>query len=401
MVWTSELQELANRNRFIDTLIKLGYDIGFINSHLVIFGVPYLCARGELKHFDVISTLDLREGYLIDRPSDHKVWINGDVPYNTDGRPVSMNSGSESHAVSADLIGTTYLSSKPLRGYYESIEEKISQYLDLIVPPARQKFPHATPLRVLEQKQHELLSPLKFPDALSARDGTVELSHRLLRLKVGIVGCGGTGSYILDFIAKTHVSEIHIFDDDIVHLHTLFRLPGVYTDKHLGMRKVDALTEVYSGFHGGIMPHADRVTGTNVSMLSDLDFVFIAVDDGPSRQLISAACDGFSIPFVDVGMGLTKGSAGLFGFVRTAGGEVGDFRLLNGTEWLPAENPHDNEYRRQPQIAELNALNAAIAVIRFKQRFGFFDRLTEAVAQSFDVAALVIDAFMDRNVSRS
>jgi hypothetical protein len=396
MGWTSELQELANRNRFIDTLIKLGYDIGFVNSHLVVFGVPYLNSVGELKHFDLISTLDLREGYLIDRPSDHKIWIDGEVPHNTDGRPVSMNSGPEMHAVSGEIVGTKYLSSKPLRGYYESIEEKISQYLDLIVPPAKQKFPDATPLRALEAKKQDLPSPLRFPDALSARDGTVELSHKLLGLKVGIVGCGGTGSYILDFIAKTHVSEIRIFDDDIVHVHTLFRLPGVYGDGQLGTRKVDALTQVYSEFHSGIVPRPKRITQANINELSDLSFVFIAVDDGPSRQLISKACDSFGVPFVDVGMGLTKGSAGLFGFVRTAGGEVGDFTILDGTEWLPSENPHDNEYRRQPQIAELNALNAAIAVTRFKQRFGFFDRLTDAVAQAFDIAALVIDTFSGR-----
>jgi hypothetical protein len=133
------------------------------------------------------------------------------------------------------------------------------------------------------------------------------------------------------------------------------------------------------------------VTPATVAVLQGLDFVFVAVDDGPSRQCICAACRDFGIPFVDVGMGLSKGSRGLFGFVRTSGGEVGDFVRLSGTQFLPAENAHDNEYRRQPQIAELNALNAAVAVIRFKQHFGYFDRLTDAVAAVFDVAGITID----------
>jgi hypothetical protein len=393
MAWTSGLQELANRNKFIDNLLKLGYDIGFINSHLVVFGVPHLSSNADLGYFDLITTLDLREEYLIDRPSDHKVWINGDVPHNIDGGPVAMNSGAETHVVSDQIVGTKYLSSKPLRGYYESIDEKINQYLDLIVSPAKHKFPGVTPLRALEAGKQKSPSPLRFPDALSARDGVVELSHKLLGLKVGIVGCGGTGSYIVDFVAKTHVEEIRLFDDDIVHVHTLFRLPGVYGDKHLGMRKVDVLSSVYSLFHGGIVACPDRVTEATVNVLSDLDFVFVAVDDGPSRQYICAACDGFQVPFIDVGMGLSKGGAGLFGFVRTSGGEMGDFSRLSGTPFLPAHNPHDNEYRRQPQIAELNALNAAMAVIRFKQHFGYFDRLTNATAHVFDIAATQIDPF--------
>jgi hypothetical protein len=391
MAWTFELQELASRNRFIDNLIKLGYDVGFINSHLVLFGVPYLSGGGELKHFDIISTLDLREDHLIDRPSDHKIWVNGEVPCNIDGKRIAANSGQETHVVSEQIVGHTFLSNKPPRGHYETIEEKITQYLDLIVSPAKYKFPEATPLRALQAKKQELPSPLKFPDALSARDGVVELSHRLMGLKVAIVGCGGTGSYILDLLAKTHVAEIRLFDDDIVHVHTLFRFPGVYGEKHLGQKKVDALFGRYKDFHGGIIPCPERISDANIDVLAPLNFAFVAVDDGPARQTICAACHRFQVPFVDVGMGLTKGSKGLFGFVRVSGGELEDFVRLDGTQFLPATNPHDNEYRRQPQIAELNAINAAIAVIRFKQRFGYFDRLTDATALVFDVAGMCID----------
>ena len=90
-------------------------------------------------------------------------------------------------------------------------------------------------------------------------------------------------------------------------------------------------------------------------------------------------------------MGLNNGASGLYGFVRTAGGEHGDFDRLNGTQYLPAQNAHDEEYRNQPQIAELNALNAAMAVIRFKQHMGFFDRLTDSHATVFDVVGMTMD----------
>jgi hypothetical protein len=212
-----------------------------------------------------------------------------------------------------------------------------------------------------------------------------------LKLKVSIVGRGGTGAYILDYISKTHLSEIHLFDDDVVHVHTLFRMPGVYGEQHLGKRKVHVLAGAYQSFHRGIKVHPERVHEQNLAQLSGFDYIFVAVDDGPSRQLICQGCAQLGVPFVDVGMGLNKGNGGLYGFVRTAGGGNADFEKLNGTQYLPSENAVDNEYRRQPQIAELNALNAAMAVIRLKQHVGFFDRLTDFPARVFDVAALEID----------
>jgi molybdopterin/thiamine biosynthesis adenylyltransferase len=393
MAWTSELQALASRNPFIDQLVKQGYDVGFINAHLVIFGVPYLNASGELQYLDMISPLDLREGYLIDRPADHKVYFDGEVPCNVDGQKIGANTAEEAHRVSDTIAGTRMLSSKPegLR-QYNSIEEKIDQYLTLISSPARYKYPEASPRQALSKHLETAQSPLKFPDALSAREGMVELSHKLMRRRVAVIGCGGTGAYVLDYLAKTHLEEIHLYDNDIVHVHTLFRLPGVYGEKHLGVHKAIALAEAYEHFHGGVKPHVERLDQNNLRLLNGLDYVFICVDDGPSRQLIAQACHGAGIPFVDVGMGLNKGTNGLYGFVRTAGGQQGDFEKLNGSPYLPAENAHDQEYRNQPQIAELNALNAAIAVIRFKQYMGFFDRLTDTHAEVFDVAGLTMDS---------
>ncbi len=392
MTWTSELQALANRNPFIDELVKQGYDVGFINAHLVIFGVPYLNNSGELKYLDMICPLDLREGLLIDRPSDHKMYFTGEVPCNIDGQKIGTGTAEEVRRVSDQIVGNRMLSSKPAgMRPYASIEEKINQYLSLISSPAVHKFPGVTPRRALEKHLQTALSPLKFPDSLSAREGVLELSHKLRERKVAIIGCGGTGAYVLDYIAKTHLDEIHLFDDDIVHVHTLFRLPGVYGEKHLGLPKVDVLADAYGHFHGGIKPHVERVDHSNLSSLAVFDFVFICIDDAPSRQMITQSCHDASVPFVDVGMGLNKGENGLYGFVRTSGGEHGDFDKLNGTQHLPAQNAHDREYRNQPQIAELNALNAALAVIRFKQHMGFFDRLTETHAVVFDVAAMTMD----------
>ena len=66
----------------------------------------------------------------------------------------------------------------------------------------------------------------KYPDANSNRAGISDLNMKFEGQKIAIIGIGGTGSYILDLIAKTNVAEIHIYDGDVFQLHNAFRAPG-------------------------------------------------------------------------------------------------------------------------------------------------------------------------------
>ena len=50
---------------------------------------------------------------------------------------------------------------------------------------------------------------------------------RKLSLKnVAIVGLGGTGSYVLDLVAKTPVRQIHLDDGDMFLQHNAFGSPS-------------------------------------------------------------------------------------------------------------------------------------------------------------------------------
>ncbi len=54
---------------------------------------------------------------------------------------------------------------------------------------------------------------------------------------MAIIGVGGTGSYILDLIAKTSVKEIHLFDGDTFDSHNAFRSPGIATLDEVNQRE--------------------------------------------------------------------------------------------------------------------------------------------------------------------
>lgn len=388
------LPELASRNAFIKEYEETGYLIDFIGGYLVFFGLPYLDQDGKLQHGDWVSPVDLN-GQVIDPPTNHQAWWRGSRPHDQQGRQLKLGGGADKVTVSDDLITDFSFSYKLLdengaMRAYRSFDEKVQTYLDTITAPALAAYPQATPLRAIAIKAAAQGSPLRYPDTMSSRYHINDLSALLRGKRVAIIGLGGTGSYILDFLARTHLAQITLFDDDKVHVHTIFRFPS-FIPNAIGRLKVEVLSQHYDQWHGGIDGIPERITAENVERLKDFDFVFVSVDDGPARRLIIDWLSANGVPYVDCGMGLNQSAVGLSGFVRVTGGDRKAFDDNVGTVRLPVENAKEDEYRKQAQITELNALNATMAVIRFKQHFGLLDREDEATSLIFDTATFEID----------
>jgi hypothetical protein len=123
--------------------------------------------------------------------------------------------------------------------------------------------------------------------------------------------------------------------------------------------------------HRGIVDHAAHVGAGNAEELQTMDFVFLCLDRGTAKKLLIEKLEHFGLPFVDVGMGVTVTDDSLGGILRI-------------TTSTPKQRDHvrsrisfsdgdgGNEYDRNIQIADLNALNAALAVIKWKKLFGFY-----------------------------
>ena len=79
----------------------------------------------------------------------------------------------------------------------------------------------------------------------------------------------------------------------------------------------------------------------------------------------------FGVPFIDVGMGVVEEAGSLFGQLRvTLSTEATRDQARSR---LPlADNEAENEYAQNIQVADLNALNAALAVIKWKKYLGFY-----------------------------
>jgi hypothetical protein len=230
-------------------------------------------------------------------------------------------------------------------------------------------------------------SVFKYIDTATSRVGIGMVNARLTSLRIGIAGLGGTGSYILDFASKTSVAEIHVFDCDVFSQHNAFRSPGAPSIEELRgkPKKVARFAEIYSNMHQGIVVHDVFLEPSNVALLDGLDFVFVCMDVG-KRAVIERLLDN-ATPFIDVGMGVMLDDGQLSGIVRTTT-STADTRDNAALHISFAEGDvAANEYSSNIQIAELNALNAAIAVIRWKKLFEVYRNARKEVYAGYSIAS--------------
>jgi hypothetical protein len=292
-----------------------------------------------------------------------------------DGAPLSnIIAGAGRNDLGQGMLAHFVLSSKPERGYYLDYYEKMTQYAGILTGYAKRLDQSVTPTPfnpVPPDPQDN--SVFLYPDTASSRAEITALTPKLEVANVAIVGLGGTGAYILDFLAKTPIRTIHLYDGDRMRQHNAFRAPGAMSQDDFtgGPAKVAQLALQYSPLRGGLVEHRCFIDEDNVAELKAMDFVFVAVDSAQARRLISERLAEYGTPFIDVGMGVDIVGDALTGQVRStlSEPETRDW----ATQRLPlATTDANDDYSRNIQIVELNALNAAIAVIKWKKRVGFY-----------------------------
>ena len=363
-----------SRSPDLQALADDGYDVGIVSGHLVIRDVPYVNSRGQVKLGVLVSTLDLA-GDVTTRPSTHVAMFAGEHPCDRNGRELAkIKHGSARQEVCDGLAVDHSFSSKPADGYRD-YHHKMTTYIVIIAGPAEAIDQSATARfrRVIEPDDPGTV--FKYVDTASSRAGIAALSSKMELDRVAIVGLGGTGSYILDLVAKTPVREIHIFDGDDFLQHNAFRSPGAPSLEELKAmpRKVRHHAGRYGVMRHGIVEHDVDLGEGNIDALKGMDFAFICVDRGEAKRPIIEELEELDIPFIDVGMGLELVDDRLQGVVRVTASTPDKRDHVRDKKRIGLSGGGaDGVYSRNIQIAELNALNAALAVIKWKKLFGFY-----------------------------
>lgn len=188
---------------------------------------------------------------------------------------------------------------------------------------------------------------------------------------VAVLGVGGTGSYLVDILAKTNIKELHLFDNDIVEQHTAFRIAGAVT-----IEEIEAVLSKVTWHKQRYSPVREQgifIYETKIDVDSDMDFtrfttVFIALDDINCRRWIQSKCNDLGVFHVAVGLAVEiegENNDQLGGMVKIENGLVPKRRNIDISN-APLE------VYGLVQTAELNMLSAALAIIEWKTKLGIY-----------------------------
>jgi hypothetical protein len=365
-----------------------GYEVAIRGDHLVVSHVPYVTAERTVELGTLVSTLNFA-GDTTTTPETHTIAFAGSVPCDAAGRRLDALINVEQIQEQVPGLPTNFVfSSKPMpAGQYPDYFTKVSTYVAILEHQAQLIDPTATARTFAPIADDEEDSVFLYADTASTRAGIEVITAKLAIDRVAVVGLGGTGAYLLDLLAKTPIKEIHLFDGDRFHQHNAFRAPGAASWAELSSTpfKVDYLAARYEPMRRGIVRHPSAVTTSTLQELDGMNFVFLAVDDGPAKRVIVTYLEDRGIDFIDVGMGLYAADERLGGIVRTTLSRDTPASRTTAREQISFADDTGNEYVTNIQIADLNALNAAAAVIAFKKRIGFYLDLEPADTSIFTI----------------
>ena len=370
---------LVSHNPDISRLVDKGYAVAFDDlPYLIVRDIPYLDSDRRLQTGAIVSKfVDIGQDRIVQE--DHQIFFAGSMPHDENGKAIpNLGGGPTTLALSEkskDVVVQRSFSNKPVRDgqkvNFTDFFEKIDSYATIISGPAI-ALHGANPYTFRAVDSGPSDSPFKVRDTLTSRAEIGDLSAKFKDDIVAVIGLGGTGSYLIDFLVKTPVKEIRAFDPDRFFVHNAFRSPGRLDIEEIGKLKAEIYQARYDSFRHRLSVTPKYIDASCSGDLDGVTFAFVCVDKGSARAGIFDLLISKGIPFIDVGMGLDREHGPIDGMLRVnyyppeRAAELRDRRLA------PLFDDPNDIYRNNIQIGELNALNACLAVIRFKQVRGFY-----------------------------
>ncbi|WP_196504854.1 HesA/MoeB/ThiF family protein [Aestuariivirga litoralis] len=138
--------------------------------------------------------------------------------------------------------------------------------------------------------------------------------NKLKASKVLVIGAGGLGAPVLQYLAAAGVGTIGIVDDDVVSLSNLQR-QTIHSTDFIGKPKVDSAAHFIAALnpHVKVEKHQTRITPDNaMALVSAYDVVADASDNFATRFLVSDACYFAGKPVVSAAVGQFDGQISTF-----------------------------------------------------------------------------------------
>ncbi len=134
--------------------------------------------------------------------------------------------------------------------------------------------------------------------------------QKLKAARVLVIGAGGLGAPLIQYLAAAGVGELGIVDDDSVSLSNLQR-QVLYATSDIGRSKVDCAAAVVAKLnpHVKVTPYNLRLDADNAhALVRDFEIVADGSDNFATRYLVSDACFYEQRPLVTGAIGAFDGS---------------------------------------------------------------------------------------------
>lgn len=219
-------------------------------------------------------------------------------------------------------------------------------------------------------------------------------TQRLRALSVAVVGCSGTGSPLIELLARLGVGRLVLVDPDVVEEKNLNRIINATGDDAANARpKVDVLARAIAamGLGTDVLPLRDNLVSRRaVEAVAECDVVFGCMDGFEGRHLLNRLAAYYLLPYFDLGVKLKadgKGgideACGAIHYVRPDGASLLDRHVFSmaqlKSDGLRRTDP--DAYREQiragyihgvqeerPAVISINSQIASYAVNEFLAR---------------------------------
>ncbi len=365
----------TNHETELAEVLQAGFDCCVEDDTLTVGPIPYRLSGGGVGHGSLICHL-VRNGGDIAPPNDHTVaWIADEVPHHRDGRPMDRLMIDQTGNTWSN--GATSICVMSRRGPepYPTYGQKMVTYVRLIAREAVAHWRATGPGAIAVRDANHLVD---HETGLNrARVG--HLNALLAKENIAVVGAGGTGAHIVDLISKSNVRQIDIYDPDHVSVHTQLRWPGVVERRTVEERtnKAEYLAALYARrTNRNIRGHPYAINKGNLTYLNGKSMVFVAIDNGPARREVLTGLADVGVNFIDCGIDLQGNDGPLTASLRVVRcqSEQSAEKRSELATFAPGGDValDDDLYAQNIQTGEMNSLNAALAVIAWKQGIGFY-----------------------------
>lgn len=137
--------------------------------------------------------------------------------------------------------------------------------------------------------------------------------RKLKEAKVLVIGAGGLGGPVLQYLAASGVGTIGVMDDDVVDASNLQR-QVIHTDETQGMPKVFSAEKAMRAQNPfiNVKPYNRRFDETCLELISDYDLVIDGSDNFETRYLVNATCVQAGKPLLSAAITQWEGQISLY-----------------------------------------------------------------------------------------